>query len=49
MFKEWKATGSFLWIYGKRTQFFRLLSTVCPDYCFSRAGVIAGAGKSILW
>lgn len=25
MFKEWKTTGTFLWIYGKRTHFFHFL------------------------
>jgi hypothetical protein len=48
MFKEWNTTGTFLWIYGKRTHFFRFLFYVCPDYRFSH-NVIAGAGKSILW
>ncbi len=48
MFREWKATSSFLWIRGKRTRFFHFHSIVCSDYCLS-CGVIAGAGKSILW
>jgi hypothetical protein len=48
MFKEWKTTGSFLWIHGKRTHFFHSFCIVCPNYCLSR-GVTAGAGKSILW
>jgi hypothetical protein len=48
MFREWKATSSFLWIHGKRTHFFYFHSIIYPDYCLSR-GVIAGAGKSVLW
>jgi hypothetical protein len=31
MSKEWKTTGTLLWIYGKRTHCFLLLSIVCPD------------------
>jgi hypothetical protein len=48
IFKEWKATSSFLWIRGKRAHFFHLHFVVYPD-CFLLRGVVAGAGKSVLW
>ena len=43
IFEEWKATGSLLWIHGKRTllrtlDFFRDLTAHC----------VAGSGKSVL-
>jgi hypothetical protein len=43
-FKEWKATGSFLWIHGNRRFLspLRVLILIVP--C-----IVAGSGKSVLW
>ena len=43
--KEWKSTGSLLWIYGKRTLFVHPMAGV-SSWCHF---FVAGAGKSILW
>ena len=42
--KEWKSTGSLLWIHGKRTLSFSDIQATLMVPPF-----IAGAGKSILW
>jgi len=44
-FEEWNATGSLLWIHGKRA------SLSYPNFVDSywRYGLVAGSGKSILW
>ena len=44
IFREWKSTGSLLWIHGKRA-FLSLLT----GYPLTRSRIIAGSGKSILW
>ena len=47
-FEEWKATGSVLWIYGKRASLSYLKSMAFVD-TYWRSGIVAGSGKSILW
>jgi hypothetical protein len=44
-FKEWKETGSLLWIRGNRT----LLSLSSPLTINPFPKFTAGAGKSVLW
>ena len=44
IFKEWKSTGSLLWIHGLRTRLF-FVSFATADIF----RVLAGSGKSILW
>ena len=41
---DWKASGSLLWIHGKRTYFI----TACAILTLTTPGLIAGSGKSIL-
>jgi len=47
MFKEWKATGSFLWVHGKRASLQVLPSF--RDISPNHLDALAGSGKSILW
>jgi hypothetical protein len=46
IFQEWKSTGSFLWVHGKRLPrpLPNLTSSDITSFC-----IIAGSGKSILW
>jgi hypothetical protein len=43
-YQEWKATGSFLWIHGKRLSvpFFKLTTS-------DTTRLVAGSGKSVIW
>jgi|SRR6267142_230490 len=47
-FKEWKTTGSLLWVHGKRTHFSDLHFPAPPDDRLSH-GFSAGSGKSVMW
>ena len=44
IFNQWKSTGSFLWIHGKR-------ALLAPPSVNSRSSLnsVAGSGKTILW
>jgi hypothetical protein len=44
IFREWKSTGSFLWIHGKRLPY--PLSTRLP---LMASCIVAGSGKSVFW
>ena len=44
IFRDWKSTGSLLWVHGKRLP--RPLSYLTPLITFY---IIAGSGKSVLW
>jgi len=48
VFEDWKATGSLLWVYGKRKHFFYFVSIPYSDLYLPH-DFIAGAGKSVLW
>ena len=46
IFNQWKSSGPFLWVHGKRAYLFSSYSTFHPfDHIHSKAG----AGKSIIW